>query len=139
MSKLKSDIIQKIYKDKYKCKQGHNIIWKGKSHIFSVDLSCGKCGNKSNLESPIRWCCSQCNTYYCTNCFDLISDKCCPAKHRYKFSKKGMYEISTNFTCDKCGKSLYYQDGVLIDKECNITICSKCFCESCDIPDIIED
>ena len=122
MSKLKSDIIQKIYKDKYKCKQGHNIIWKGKSHIFSVDLSCSKCGNKSNLESPIRWCCSQ-----------------CPAKHKYKFSKKGMFEYSSNFTCDKCGKSFSYQGGVLMDKECNITICPKCFCESCDIPDIIED
>ena len=29
--------------------------------------------------------------------------------------------------------------NILIDGECNITICPICFCNSCDIPDVLED
>jgi len=139
MSKLKRDIIQKIYKDNYHCQKGHNIIWQGKSYIFSNNLSCDKCGKSSKLQNPIRWSCSQCNIYFCSKCYDLIIDKNCPIKHRYKFVKQNMIEFSPTYTCDKCRKTFNHKDGVLFDKECNITICPICFCNSCDIPDVLED
>ena len=139
MSKSKSDIIQKIYKDKYLCKQGHTITWNGKTNIFSKDLVCEKCGHYGELVSPLRWRCSQCNTYYCSKCYELIIDKLCPMKHKYKFYKQASLESSSTFTCDICSKILFHKDGVLFDKDCDITICPKCYYNSCDIPEILED
>ena len=139
MSKLKSDIIQKIYKDNYCCKKGHAIYWKGKEFIFSDDLTCDKCGQKSKLKNPIRWNCSQCNTYFCTKCFDIIIDKLCPIKHKFQFLKQSSLSFSSTFTCDKCSRDFKHIDGVIFDKECNITICPKCYYDSCDVPAVLED
>ena len=139
MSKLKSDIIQKIYKEKYICKQGHPITWKGTEHVYSTELICDKCGKKSSVENPIRWNCAQCNTYFCNSCFNIIFDKVCPKKHKYKFYKQNLIDSFTYYTCDNCSEKLQNKDGVLFDKECNITVCPKCFCDSCDIPDVLED
>lgn len=139
MSYLKNDLIQKIYKNNYHCKQGHMISWKGKTYIFSSTLICDKCGKKSELKNPIRWNCSQCNTYFCTKCYDIIIDKFCPVKHKLKFYKQSSLDSSSTYTCDKCSQSKKHNDGVLFDKDCNITICPRCFCDCCDIPEILED
>ncbi len=138
MSKLKSDIILNFYKDNYHCKQGHNIIWKGNEYIFSSSLICDKCGKTSKLDNPIRWNCSQCKTYFCTKCFDIIVDKLCPIKHKFKFCKQNTMSYSS-YTCDKCSQQYHHIDGVLFDKECNITVCPKCFYDSCDVPEVLED
>ena len=139
MSKSKSEIIQKIYKDKYLCNQGHSITWSGKANIFSKELFCEKCGNISNIKNPLRWDCLQCNTYFCSNCYEIIVDKLCPMKHKYKFYKQDLIESFSIFTCDKCNKDLFPKNGVFFDKDCNVTICPKCYCDSCDIPEILED
>ena len=139
MSKIKSDIIQKFYKDQYNCKKGHNVIWKGREHIYAGELICDKCGGKNKFENPIRWSCKLCNTYYCTKCYDLSTDKFCPEGHKYNFYKQQYFDSSSTFTCDKCSKEYKHIDGVIVDKECNVTICPKCFCNSCDIPDVLED
>ena len=139
MSKLKSDLIKKIYENNYHCKKGHNIYWKGKTHIFSDNLTCDKCGKKSELQHPIRWNCSQCNTYFCTKCYDIIIDKLCPIKHKFKFYRQSSLDSTSTYTCDKCSEKYKHNDGVIFDKECNITICPKCYCDSCDIPEVLED
>ena len=139
MSKLKSDIIQKIYKNNYHCKKGHNIEWFGQTYVFSSDLNCDKCGLRSQLNNPIRWKCSQCNTYFCTKCCDIFIDKICPIKHKFKFFKQSIVGLSSTFTCDKCSVSYNHNDGVLYDKDCNITVCPSCFCDSYDIPEVLED
>ena len=139
MSKIKSDLIQKKYKDTYLCKEGHNIIWEGATHIYKTDLKCSKCGEYGKIENPIRWCCSQCQNYFCCNCYNIIMDKLCPKNHKYKYFKLSMLENFTYYTCDICYKKFYTKDGVLFDKECNITICPKCFLDSCDIPETLED
>ena len=139
MSKIKSDIIQKIYEENYFCKKGHNIKWKGKEYIFSSQLICEKCGQKSELKNPIRWNCSICNTYYCTKCYDIITDKICPIKHKFKFHKQSYVDEASNYTCDKCSQRFSHNLGVIFDKECNITICPNCYCDSCDIPEVLED
>ena len=138
MSKLRSDIIQKIYKDTYLCKEGHNIAWQGTSYVYS-DLICGKCGKTCKNENPIRWSCSQCNSYFCSNCFNVIMDKLCPLKHKFKFYKQNSVDFFTNYTCDICCKRYETKDGVLFDKECNITVCPRCFIDSYDIPEELED
>ena len=51
MSKLKSDIIQKKYKENYLCKLGHILSWEGTSHVYS-EYECNKCGKIGK--------CSQC-------------------------------------------------------------------------------
>ena len=139
MSKLKCDIILNFYKDNYHCKKGHNLIWNGKKYIFSTDLICDKCGTTSDLKNPIRWNCSQCNTYFCTKCCDIIIDKLCPLKHKFKFYKQSSVSSSSTFTCDKCSLQHKHEDGIIFDEQCNITICLKCFYDSCDIPDVLED
>ena len=138
MSKLKSDIIGNIYKDNYRCKKDHNVKWSGSKYVFSNELSCDKCGKVSELKNPIRWYCSECNTYFCSLCYILIADKLCPVKHKYKFIKEGSFELSANYTCDKCYESLPTKEGVLYDKECNITLCPNCFYDSCDVPDVLD-
>ena len=50
MSKLKSDIIQKIYKESYLCKEGHSISWEGKDYVYSNDIACNKCGQKMKIQ-----------------------------------------------------------------------------------------
>ena len=138
MSKLKSDIINKRYKDNFLCKSGHIISWEGKSHLYS-DFECNKCGKKGDNFNPIRWECPQCKQYFCSNCYELIIDKFCPKKHKYKFNKQNSIGFFSNYTCDCCRLKFETKDGVLYDSECDITLCLKCFCDSCDIPDDIED
>ena len=139
MSKLKSDLIAKTYKDNYLCKKNHNLKWTGGQYVFSSDLTCDKCGKPSSLKHPIRWKCSECNVYFCSKCYELILDKICPQKHRYKFTKDGLSEVSERYTCDQCYEYLPSKDSVLYDKDCNITLCPKCYCSSLDIPNILED
>ena len=43
------------------------------------------------------------------------------------------------YTCDICNKRFDTIEGILHDKECNITICPKCFIDSCDVPEVLED
>ena len=138
MSKLKSDIIQKIYKENYLCKLGHNVTWVGKKYINS-GLECNKCGNEAGKLSIIRWQCSECKHYYCRFCYDLLISKYCPLKHKYKFYKQNEVDFFMNYTCDSCFEKLLSKDGVLYDPECDLTICPKCFYESYDIPEVIED
>ena len=139
MSKLKSDIIQKIYKENYLCKEGHTISWEGTDYVYSYDLICAKCGKNGKIENPIRWKCDKCNSYFCSLCLNLIMDKLCPKKHKYKLSKQGSLEFFSTYTCDKCFQKFETNDGVLFDKDCNITVCLNCFYDSCDIPDVLED
>ena len=139
MSKLKSDIILKQYKKDYLCKKGHSISWEGKEYVYSYDLDCSKCGKKGKSENPIRWRCSICNNYFCSLCLNLIMDKLCPKKHKYKFYKQNLIDYFSYYTCDKCFKKFDTKEGVLFDKDCNVTVCLQCFCDSCDIPEIIED
>ena len=139
MSKSKNDLIQNIYKEKYHCKKGHNITWTGSTYIFSYHLKCDKCGKGTELQNPIRWNCSECKTYFCTKCCDIIIDKLCPIKHKLKFYKQSSLELSPTYNCDKCSLKLYHKDGVFFDKECNYTICPKCFYDSTDIPEVLED
>ena len=138
MSKLKSDIIERIYKENYRCKNDHNVEWSGSKYVFSNNLSCDKCGKSSQLSNPIRWFCPQCKTYFCSLCYIIIADKLCPKKHKYKFIKQSSADLSANFTCDKCYKSLKTMDGVLYDNECNVTLCPNCFYDSCDVPDVLD-
>ena len=139
MSKLKSDIIQKIYKESYLCKEGHSISWEGKDYVYSNDIACNKCGQTSKNENPIRWGCPKCKYFYCALCLNLIMDKLCPKKHRYKFFKQNSVDFFSTFTSDKCFKKCDTNDGLLFDKDCNVTVCPKCFYDSCDVPEVLED
>ena len=85
MSKLKSDIIQKRYKEEYLCKMGHAVLWEGKKCLSSY-LECNNCGKKKK----IRWSCSTCKSHFCIYCFNLIKEKSCPRKHKYKFYKQNL-------------------------------------------------
>ena len=138
MSKLRSELIQKIYKEDYLCKEGHNVVWHGSQYVYS-DLVCAKCGKPCKNENPIRWSCSKCNTFFCSNCFRIIMDKICPSKHKYKFYKQLTVDSFSYYTCDICSKRFDNMEGILHDKECNITICPKCFIDSCDVPEVLED
>ena len=138
MSKNKTDIILKKYKDNYLCKLGHSISWQGKDYIH-LDVKCNKCGKDGNNSNPIRWGCSQCKQYFCCCCYELIIDKCCPKQHKYKYSKQNIVSFFVSYTCDCCHGKFETKDGVLYDSDCDVTICVKCFCDSCDIPDSIED
>ena len=138
MSKSKTEIIQKFYKDTYLCKSGHTITWDGNANVYS-DIACNKCGEKGKNTYPIRWGCSKCNSFYCAGCFNLIPDKICPLKHKYKFYKQNSVDFFTNYTCDICFKKFLTKDGLLFDKDCNLTFCPKCFNDTFDIPDILED
>ena len=139
MSKLKSDIIQNIYKEEYLCKNGHNLSWEGTTYVYSQDLACNKCNKIGKNEHPIRWRCAKCNFFYCALCYNLIMDKICPRKHKYKFNKQEKLEGFSYYTCDQCFEKLYTKDGIFWDKDCNLTVCPKCFCDSCDIPEVLED
>ena len=139
MSKLKSDIIQNTYKEKYICKKGHTLSWEGTAYVYSEDLVCDKCSKLGKNENPIRWRCSKCNNYFCSLCFNLIMDKLCPRNHKYKFYKQTTIEGFSYYTCDICFEKFYSKDGVFWDKDCNLTVCSKCFYDSCDVPEILED
>ena len=140
MSKLKSNCIQKIYKDKYLCEKGHSIIWKGTEYVYENNIPCKKCEKDGSVEHPIRWNCTKCNTFYCNLCFPIIMDNKCPIKvHNYKFYKQNLVDTFTYFTCDICCKKCENKNGLLFDKECNITICPKCFYDSCDVPEVLDD
>ena len=134
MSKLKSDIIRKKYKENYLCKMGHNILWEG-ANLLGSNLECNKCGRKEKT----RWSCSICKSFFCIYCFNLIIEKYCPKKHKYKFYKQNEVDYFSSFFCDCCFENLLTKDGLLYDKECDITICLNCFCNCCDIPDVLED
>ena len=140
MSKIKNDLIQKIYKDSYLCEKSHPITWEGTQYVYEDDLTCHKCGKKGTIEHPIRWSCTKCNTFFCNLCFAIIMDKICPIKtHKYKFYKQNLVDTFTYYTCDICCQKCENKEGLLFDKDCNITICPKCFYDSCDISDILED
>ena len=114
---------------------GHNILWQGENYLSS-DLECNNCGKKGK----IRWSCFTCKTFFCILCFNLIIEKSCPRKHKYKYFKQDFVDHFSTFFCDCCFQSgLKTKDGLLYDKDCDITICLKCFCDCCDIPDILED
>ena len=138
MSKLKTDIINNTYKENYLCELGHSIYWEGKTYVNS-DIECIKCGKVGNSGNPIRWGCFQCKKYFCSSCYNLIIDKCCPKKHKYKFSKQNTVQFFSSLTCDSCYGKFVTKDGVFYDSECDVTICPKCFLDSCDIPDVLED
>ena len=59
--------------------------------------------------------------------------------HKLVFQKQKSVYTSETFTCDKCIKSLYHNNGVLYDQICNLTICPTCYYDSCDVPEILED
>ena len=138
MSKLKSDIIKIIYKEKYLCNEGHKIQWEWGTYVSS-DLKCKKCGQTTSSPHPIRWSCPQCKHYFCGTCFYLIIDKICPFNHKYKWYKQDSIEYFSSYTCDNCFEKGKTKEGVFFDSICNITICPKCFCDSCDIPEVLED
>ena len=139
MSKLKCDIIHRIYNENCICKEGHSVKWTGSKLLNSNSTNCTKCGSENNNKNPLRWECSKCNENYCSKCFDLIIDKVCPLNHKLKFYKLATVEFFSLFTCDKCFQQFQTKEGVFFDKECNLTICPNCYYDSCDIPDIIED
>ena len=139
MSKLKSDIILKNYKDNYFCKNGHNVYWSGSKYLSLSEINCSKCGNENTNTTPIRWSCEQCKLYYCPECFRLTIDKYCPKKHKLKFLKQSVVDLFSTYTCDNCFQKFNSKDGLLYDKDCNLTVCPSCYYESCDIPEILED
>ena len=139
MSKLKIDLIQKQYKDNILCKNNHPINWVGLTYLHSYGLKCDKCGADSCKKQPIRWACEKCQLYYCRFCIKLISDKYCPRRHKLKFSNQSTVDFFSNFTCDICFKKFETKNGVLYDKDCDLTICANCYYESNDIPEILED
>ena len=138
MSKSKSEIIQNIYKNNYLCKNGHSITWEGAKHQ-DEEIICDKCGKEFENTNPIRWVCSKCNNYFCGICFNVIPDKICPLKHKYKFYKQNTVDYFDEYTCDQCFQNFLTKDGILFDKECSITFCPKCFSNTFDIPDYLED
>ena len=139
MSKLKSDIILKYYKDNYFCNNGHNVYWIGSKYLSSSDLKCDKCGNINENTTPIRWSCEICKVHYCPECFKLTVDKYCPKKHKLKYVRQNQIDFFSTYTCDYCFKKFESKDGLLYDKECNLTFCPHCCYESSDIPEILED
>ena len=138
-SKLKKDIIQQMYNSNFLCDKGHNIIWTGTQKLYLSNLKCDKCGELNTNLNPLRWTCEDCQIFFCAICYKILSDKYCPKKHRLKFSKQNTVDFFSNYTCDYCFKKYDTKDGVLYDKDCNLTFCPKCYYDSCDIPDIIED
>ena len=112
MSKLKSDLIQKAYKDNLICKNNHSINWTGTQYLHSENLKCDKCG---------------------------VICSYCPRRHKLKFSNSSTVDYFSTFTCDVCFKKLNTKDGILYDKDCNLTICPYCFYQGNDIPEILED
>ena len=139
MSKLKSDIIQKIYKDNFFCKKGHNIFWTGIKYVHQNDLKCDKCGTENTSATPIRWSCAECNALFCSLCYKLIIDKFCPKKHKLKYFKQTSVDYFSTYTCDNCFQKFGTKDGMLYDKDCNFTICPLCYYDSNDVPEILED
>ena len=139
MSKLKSDLIQKKYKDNFFCKNGHNVYWTGGKYIGLSELKCEKCGVDNTNNTPIRWACEQCKLYYCSLCLKLIVDKYCPKKHKLKFFKQNSVEYFSTFTCDDCFEKDNTKDGLLFDKDCNLTFCPGCYYETSDVPEVLED
>ena len=93
MSKLKSDIILKYYKDNYFCNNGHNVYWTGSKYLSSPDLKCDKCGNINENTTPIRWSCEICKVHYCPECFKLTVDKYCPKKHKLKYVRQNQIDF----------------------------------------------
>ena len=138
MSKLKSQLIQKAYKQSYLCDENHSIIWKGKLLVYSPN-PCNKCGLQESGGVTIRWKCEKCDKIYCCKCFPILVDSKCPINHNLKETNKYSECNFTGFYCDKCFKHYNTSDGVYYDRECNYTICLKCFKDASDIPDIIED
>ena len=133
MSKLKSQLIQNEYKNKYFCDENHPLIWKGKLLLYDTS-SCHKCNLPAKNGITIRWKCEKCNKIYCNKCFQIIVDSKCPINHKLKDECN-----FNNFSCDKCFGHFNVSFGVFYDQECNFTICLKCFNDALDIPEIIED
>ena len=139
MSKMKSDVIQQVYKENFFCKNGHNLFWTGLKYLNLHETKCDKCGVQNTIDRPIRWACEECKLYYCALCFRLIVDKYCPKKHKLKFYKQSQVDYFSNFTCDCCFKKFNTKDGMVSDKECNLTFCPLCYYDTSDIPEIMED
>ena len=139
MSKLKTELIDKIYKTNFICNKGHPVYWKGSEFIqyFSPNKICDKCGKQTTCEIPIRWCCDECGFFICSKCYKVIIDKYCPKKHKYKFIKSD--NLYNTFTCDNCFGKFAHKDGLLMDEDCNVTFCLNCYYDCTDIPDILED
>ena len=136
-NRLKSEILHQYYQSYYICDNGHNLVWIGirdKSYE-----KCDKCGKINSSTQPIRWSCKECKLFFCTICYKTTVDKFCPKKHKLKFSKSNQVDFFSGYTCDCCFEHFQTIDGVLYDKECDFTICPKCYYDSCDIPEIIED
>ena len=138
-SKLKSDLLHQFYNSNYSCEKGHNIVWIGAEKVSSYEQKCDKCGELNSSTKPIRWSCEECQQYFCAICYTIKMDKYCPGKHKLKFSKSEKVDFFRNYTCDFCFGKFETINGVLYDINCNFTICPKCYYESCDIPEIIED
>ena len=136
-SKLKSDILHQFYKNNYLCEKGHSIIWIGPRNKSYE--SCDKCGEYNSSTQPIRWSCKKCQLFFCAICYKTKVDKCCPNKHKLKFSKSNKVDFFSSYTCDYCFGHFATIDGVLYDKDCDYTICPNCYYDSCDIPEILED
>ena len=144
MSKLKSELINKIYNNSFLCKKGHNVYWKGAEFLklFGPHKICDKCGRQTTNDIPIRWACDECQLFYCSKCYKIIMDKYCPKKHKIQFYKSGLLEYTDyikTYTCDNCFGKFENRNGLLFDKDCNITFCPKCYYDSTDVPDVIED
>ena len=138
MSKTKSHLIKRYYKENYLCEENHSLIWEGKLllHKFSP---CNKCGLTESNGITIRWKCDKCNKIYCCKCYPIIVESKCPNNHYLKETNKFSECNFNGFYCDKCFIHFNTSDGVFYDKECNYTIYLKCFKDASDIPDIIED
>ena len=141
MSKVKSELIDQIYKNVFLCNKGHSVYWKGAEFLnsFSNLKICDKCGMQTTSEIPIRWACEECQFFICSKCYKLIVDIYCPKKHKLKYFKTAVVDFSNTFTCDNCFGKYEHKDGVLIDHDCNVTFCPKCYYDSSDVPEVIED
>jgi len=135
----KSQIINKIYEKYYLCEKEHSLKWTGQKYVFD-SINCNKCDLNQTKGNVIRWKCDKCETYYCCKCLPIIVNHKCPNHHQLKCINKNSTEIFFNsYTCDRCYISFSVKDGLYLDKDCNYTICKKCYEESLIIPDNIED
>ena len=120
--------VNKKYKN-YKCPNGHPLVWQGEKYIYKSELNCDNCRKNSELNHPIRWKCLECNSLFCTLCYENIIDEFCPVGHRFEFGKTNL----SSFTCDNCYDSFSANDCKFYDHTCNITYCSKCFLDALNV------
>ena len=138
-SKLKIDLVQNMYNSNFLCDKGHNLDWIGIKKLSWSELKCAKCGENNTSTNPIRWSCEECQLNFCAICYKILADKFCPSKHRLKFSKQSSVDFFSSYTCDYCFEKYNTKDGILYDKDCTRTFCPKCYYDSTDIPEVLED